>query len=499
MTIITPWERSMLKINLSLLLFLAFAFASANAAAQSIQSQLAGKIDIVVATDNSGDYKKVQDAINAVPDNNAVRKVIFVKKGKYVEKIIVPYKKTNITLVGENVDSTSISFSDASLETIALNTFNSYTIRVDADDFAAMNITFENTATSAQAVALHTNGDRQTFLHCRIVGWQDAFFSNIRRRNYMKDCFCQGAVDYLFGFGTVLFDSCQINTVKTGGYMTAAATSENYKFGYVFMNCKLGSPTSVTSYYLGRPWFAHSHTVLYKCFENAAVNPAGWYAWSKREDTCYYREYKCTGPGAATSGRVVFGKQLTDQEAQSYVLDSIFSKSSFPQGVTADTFETNTILRRFLVSTTPNMEQIAQVFLKCGRDTFPPIPSDNWQPRVDTNSIYAVIKANTVKFMDSGKVDMTQKALMDHVENGAFFIQGIVHDRISITGLSGHSTNTTLTIYDVCGKSVLTSNFIIVSNRKNSVSCDVSRLKQGVYFYSIRVNGADARGKFEKM
>ena len=37
------------------------------AAAQSIQSQLAGKIDIVVATDNSGDYSKVQDAINAVP------------------------------------------------------------------------------------------------------------------------------------------------------------------------------------------------------------------------------------------------------------------------------------------------------------------------------------------------------------------------------------------------------------------------------------------------
>jgi len=105
------------------------------AAAQSIQSQLAGKIDIVVATDNSGDYSKVQDAINAVPDNNAVRKVIFVKKGKYVEKIIVPYKKTNITLVGENVDSTIISYNDASLETIALNTFNSYTIRVDADDF----------------------------------------------------------------------------------------------------------------------------------------------------------------------------------------------------------------------------------------------------------------------------------------------------------------------------------------------------------------------------
>jgi len=168
--------------------------------------------------------------------------------------------------------------------------------------------------------------------------------------------------------------------------------------------------------------------------------------------------------------QVVFGKQLTDQEAQSYVLDSIFSKNSFPQGVTADTFETNTILRRFLVSTTPNMEQIAQVFLKCGRDTFPPIPSDNWQPSADTNSIYTVIKANTVKFMDSGKVDITQKARMDRVENGAFFVQGIVHDRISITGLSGHSMNATLTVYDLCGKSVLIRNFTSLFTKQNSAS-----------------------------
>jgi pectinesterase len=489
--------------KLFLMLFFAIMWlapATDAATAQSIQSQLAGKIDMVVAADNSGDYAKIQDAINAVPDNNSVRKVIFVKKGKYVEKIIVPYKKTNITLVGENVDSTSISYSDASLETIALNTFNSYTIRVDADDFAAMNITFENTATSAQAVALHTNGDRQTFLHCRIIGYQDAFFSNIRRRNYMKDCFCQGAVDYLFGFGIVLFDSCEINTIKSGGYMTAAATSENYQFGYVFMNCKLGSPAAVTSYYLGRPWFAYSHTVLYKCFENAAVNPAGWYAWAKREDTCYYREYNCTGPGATTAGRVVFGKQLTDQEAQSYVLDSIFSKNSFPQGATADTFETNTILRRFLVSTTPNMEQIAQVFLKCGRDTFPAIPSDNWQPRVDTNSIYAVIKANTVKFLDSGKVDIARNnAQPCHTDNTPIFTNGIVRDKISIVGFDGNSDKVVLTVYDLRGKSVLNKIFTSFSFKQNVATCDARELKQGSYLYLIRINGRSTHGKFEKM
>ena len=485
----------------SVILFLYIAwFATAAAGTQSIQSQLAGKIDIVVATDNSGDYTKIQDAINAIPDNNAARKVIFVKKGKYVEKVIVPYQKTNITLVGENVDSTSISFSDASLETIAMNTFTSSTIRIDADDFEAMNITFENTATSAQAVALHTNGDRQTFLHCRIIGWQDAYFSNIRRRNYLMDCYCQGAVDYLFGYGIVLFDSCQINTVRTGGYMTAAATSRNYTFGSVFMNCKLTCPTSVTSFYLGRPWFPYAKTVLLKCWEPSQVNAAGWYAWAGREDTCFYREYKCTGPGSVTTGRVIFGKQLTDQEAASYVLDTIFSKNSFPQGDAADTAEINAILRRFLVSTTPNMEQIAQVFLKCGRDTYPPIPTISWQPRVDTNSIYSVIKANSVKFLDTGKVEAARDNRRSDVgDNSTVLIKSLIHTIIKINGVGKHSDVITLTVFDIHGKSVLFKDFSSSSCGQTTLSCDASALKQGVYFYTIKMNGARLHGKFEKM
>ncbi|MBN1130059.1 MAG: hypothetical protein JXA71_13795, partial [Chitinispirillaceae bacterium] len=372
--------------------------------APSLQSRLAGAIDLVVAADGSGDFLKIQDAINAIPDNNPVRTVIFIKKGTYREKIVVPWKKAHLTLVGEHVDSSIITFNDASLETVAMNTFTSYTLRADADHFEAMNLTVSNTATSAQAVALHANGDCQTFLHCRIRGWQDTYFNNIRTRSYFKDCVMEGAVDYLFGFGIALFDSCLVTTVRTDGYMTAAATSQNYRFGFVFMNSRIGNPSGITSFYLGRPWFAHSRTVLLNCWESGAVNPAGWKAWNGREDTCYYREYQCTGPGSNISARVPFGKQLTDQEAAAYKLDTIFSAKSFPQGAMADTFETNTILRRFQVSTTPNMVDIARAFLKCGRDTFPPIPAFDWRPRVDTNPVYAIVRANTARLFDSVRV-----------------------------------------------------------------------------------------------
>ena len=67
----------------------------------------------MVAADGSGDYTKLQDAINAIPDNNPARKVIFIKKGTYREKIIVPWEKTHLTLVGAYVDSSIITYNDA--------------------------------------------------------------------------------------------------------------------------------------------------------------------------------------------------------------------------------------------------------------------------------------------------------------------------------------------------------------------------------------------------
>ncbi|MBN2036381.1 MAG: hypothetical protein JW768_06525 [Chitinispirillaceae bacterium] len=459
---------------------------------QTLQSQLADKIDLIVAADGSGSHTTVQDAINAIPDDNPSRKVIFLKKGTYLEKIIVPWKKKHITLVGEQVDSTVISYNDASRETIAMNTFTSHTMRVDAHYFEAMNLTIRNTATSAQAVALHSNGDCQTFLHCRIRGWQDTYFSNIRTRTYFKDCFLEGAVDYLFGFGIVLFDSCLINTIRTGGYMTAAATSQDYRFGLTFMHCRIVNPPSVTSFYLGRPWFAHARTVLMYCWESSAVNPAGWKAWNGREDTCFYREYQCTGPGSGISARVAFGRQLTDQEAASYTRDSIFSAKAFPQGATADTFETNTILRRFQISTTPNMVDIARSFLKCGRDTFPPIPSYDWRPRVDTNPVYAIVRANTPRLLDSGRAAVRYKGA--NRSSRLIFAFDPLSNSLRVIVQPRYAGSLRVSVFDLRGNVVVSRTFSI-DQRRTSASIELPKLAYGIYCCKGSIGEHDVYGK----
>jgi pectinesterase len=70
------------------------------------------QIDWVVARDGSGDFTTVQAAIDAVPHLRKNRTTIYIKNGIYREKLILPSTKTNVSFIGENVDSTIITYDD---------------------------------------------------------------------------------------------------------------------------------------------------------------------------------------------------------------------------------------------------------------------------------------------------------------------------------------------------------------------------------------------------
>ncbi len=375
--------------------------------AQTLSEQLSSKANYTVASDGSGDYTTVKAAINAIPDNNDSWKVIFVKNGTYEEKIVLNYKKTKVILVGENVDSTIITWDDYATDDMAGHTFSTYTFRADANDFQAYNITFDNPATTAQAVAFHSNGDRQILYHCRITGNQDTYFDNFRTRRYLKDCFIEGTVDYIFGWGVTLFDSCQIHSTRDDGYITASATPQYYEFGHVFKNCRLTTTPGVSGVYLGRPWFPYANTIFYECWEPESINEDGWKAWSGREETCIYKEYNCFGPGSDTTERVDFGKQLNPDSAFRYNIDTIFAAGNFPSdlGYTADTAELMLLYRRFKQS---GYAERADTILYAGRSSYPDYPTDDWSPEFYSD-IYDIIEDNTVPFMDSSysKIEIT--------------------------------------------------------------------------------------------
>ncbi len=289
----------------------------------------------VVSQDGRGDCTTIQAAFDAVTANYTGKWYIYVKKGIYYEKALLAAGKINVILIGEDRDSTILTYDDYSGKTPSVGTSTSYSVGIDADDFEAQNITFRNTATQAQAVALRINGDRSKFYDCNMLGYQDTYLTNSNGRIYHRNCLIQGSVDFIFGSSVAVFDSCRIKCNRNGGTLTAASTNIGYKFGYVFMNCALstdvigfdGNP--ITSFILGRPWQNQPRTVFLNSYEPATLTAAGWSTWNVIP--ALYAEYKCYGPGSDTTNRIrSIARQLTEEEAATYTISNIFGKNTAP-------------------------------------------------------------------------------------------------------------------------------------------------------------------------
>jgi pectinesterase len=283
---------------------------------------------LVVAADGSGQFRTVQAAVDAVPNQSAQPVIIQLRRGTYHEKVVVPPLKTHIILRGDEAARTVITYDDH-VGANGISTPTSYSVLVRANDFMAENVTFENAAgyTAGQAVALHVEGDRAVFRHCRLVGNQDVLFLALGgARQYFRDCYIEGTTDFIFGASTAVFDQCTIRS-KKNSFVTAASTPAGQEAGFVFLDCKLTADTTLAKkVYLGRPWRPNARVVYLRCQLGSHIVPAGWENWKnpENEKTAYYAEYRSTGPGANPAGRVPWAHQLTAQEAKQYTLKRVF-------------------------------------------------------------------------------------------------------------------------------------------------------------------------------
>jgi pectinesterase len=297
---------------------------------QSLWSQTANpqqyKYVFTVAKDGTGDYKFIQDAIDAMRAYPLAPITLFIKNGVYNEKIELAAFNTDVHFIGESVDKTIITFNDYSGRG-KTNTFTSYTAKISGNRFVAENISFANSAGPVgQALALYVDADKAVFKNCKFLGNQDTIFAaGESARQLFINCYIEGTTDFIFGPSTAVFQNCTIRC-KSNSYITAANTPQGKKFGFVFLNCKVIADSIVTRLHLGRPWRAWAKTAFIKCDLPKQIVPEGWDNWSngENEKTAYYAEYKNSGEGAATAKRVSWSKQLTDQEAREYSLENIF-------------------------------------------------------------------------------------------------------------------------------------------------------------------------------
>jgi pectinesterase len=268
----------------------------------------------------------VQAAFDAVPLNNKKRFVIMVKKGTYKEKLHLDSSKNFVTLMGEDKFHTILTYDDhtgkVSPTGDTINTRNSWSFLIKADNFTASNISFQNDAgfSAGQAVAVESDGDKAIFDNCRFTGNQDVLFTNSdKSRQYYQQCYIEGTTDFIFGSATVWFEQCRIHSRKNS-HVTAASTPPEKKLGYIFNDCVLTGDTSLHNVSLGRPWRPYAAVVYLHCFIGPHIRAEGWSNWNNTDNykTTRYAEYKNYGPSADPSGRVTWSRQLTDEEAKEY-------------------------------------------------------------------------------------------------------------------------------------------------------------------------------------
>jgi pectin methylesterase-like acyl-CoA thioesterase len=417
--------------------------------------------DVTVAQDGSGNYTTVQAAINAAPAGRTAPYVIYIKNGKYKEKINVPSNKPFLQFVGESVANVILTYDDYSGKPMqgggTFGTANSASVTIAAADFTAINITFENTTgEQPQALAINVTGDRAAFKNCRFLGGQDTIFAGQSGvRQYFRNCYIDGTVDFIFGDARAIFDSCYIypKTRSSAGasYITAANTKQTEPWGYVFRDCKILNNRGTTTYFLGRPWQndastadaakSWNKTIFLNTVMTPVVRPEGWSTWDAGTDVARitYAEYRSryfNGVPVDISARTAWSQQLSDAQAANYYNNAnLFS-----------TWDPCAVYANFCTNNTPDIAVSNFKGVKGSSTT-----SFNWNISWPMNGItYEVLKSNDkITFTAVNSQTATNDTAVNFSYSEAVPAPGVTYYyliRASKTGLATHISNDTVTI-----------------------------------------------------
>lgn len=312
----------------------------------------------------SGVFHSIKEAIDSIPASNRTSVVIEIAPGFYHEKIVLDKPFVTLVGTGRTPSETIISYDDFACDRMPdgskRGTFRSYTLFVHASDITLKNLTIENASgdsqTHGQAIALYAECDRFIVDSCRLLGHQDTLFTGplppkeiepngfvgptqfaprVNGRQYYRNCYICGDIDFIFGSATAYFEHCTLESLRRNapagfdtevpeGYVTAASTPEGQTYGYVFSNCDFTSGNCPSaSVYLGRPWRDFAKTVLINCSLGSHIHPAGFHDWNKTHahETVFYAEHALT----SSPRRAVFVHTLSDAETDNYTKENVLS------------------------------------------------------------------------------------------------------------------------------------------------------------------------------
>jgi pectinesterase len=274
------------------------------------------------AADNTSSFATIQFAMDHAPQPGpGGRLFVHIAPGNYAERVMVTENRPRTTFLGDPQDPSQVVITASQNAASAGGTFFSATVDVEAPQFEADGITFANTAgNTGQAVAIVVRSDKAIFKHCRFLGDQDTLFADFGRQYYTQS-FITGGVDFIFGNASAVFDNVEIHEQRPA-YLTAQSrTAADQSTGYVITNSRVtAEDLHGKNFYLGRPWRPFARVIVINTSLPAELSPQGWSPWRAGETPTqtFYAEYNNSGPGAPSSARVVWSRQLSARDAQQF-------------------------------------------------------------------------------------------------------------------------------------------------------------------------------------
>jgi pectate lyase len=302
---------------------------------------------ITVALDGTGDFGSLQAAIGSIPSGSTLPRTITVKPGTYRESVNIWADRPNLTIQGATANPSDVVIS-YDLPANGVKFFGgtwgaggSATLNVLAEGTTVRNLTVENAYDEAanggsQALAVRTVADRVTFDGTRFLGNQDTYLADTTGRDatartYLKNCYIEGDVDFIYGRGTAVLDGCTIHSLDRGsdtnnGYIVAPSTKNSNPYGILIVDSTLTSDAAPGSVSLGRPWFAssdpdaHPMAVIRDSVLGSHIAVRGWadmsgHAWTEGR----FAEFNNSGPGAHVNA---FHPQLSPEEAGKFTKET---------------------------------------------------------------------------------------------------------------------------------------------------------------------------------
>lgn len=150
---------------------------------ENVEAEIGAEAGAVAGKAKTKAEAEVEAKKEAYAEVRSGHTVIYVRSGVYKEKLRI--MKPGISLIGESAETTIVTYDDYAKKLFPngepYHTFHSYTAFIGADDVTIEHLTIENTAGKGedvgQALAAYVDGDRVAFRDCRFLGHQDTLFT----------------------------------------------------------------------------------------------------------------------------------------------------------------------------------------------------------------------------------------------------------------------------------------------------------------------------------